>query len=321
MSAPRPIGRVTARHVALLAVSFGTMVYAGIVMSGSYATWAWVRSLGLPLAPEHSLWGMPAVWLPGVGYAVSFMAILFAHEMGHYLTARRHDVPASFPYFIPFFPPLGSLGAVIGMVARPMPSRSLMRVAAFGPFAGMIVAVPVVVVGLLLSDVRPVTGDFEGLRLGGCLLFNGVQRLIFGDVPAGHDVFLHPVALAGWAGCLITGLNLLPFGQLDGGHVMYALLGERFNRIVGPLFVVTGLVLVAVNPGFIVYALLLVFLVKLRHPALSTDGVATGADRWVGRAAIVLFIVTFTPRPVIQSWPSFLAQWAALFGVGDANPL
>lgn len=298
------------RPILLMVAAFLTMFWAGLQSTGTYWVWRAVRSIdALPRSPEHAFWRMPEVWLPGLAYACSLLGILFAHEMGHYVTARRLGVRASLPDFIPFAPPLGTLGAVIRMDVRPMPSRSLVRIAAFGPFAGIVVAIPVVVVGLLLSDVRPVPDGFAGVRLGTCLLFRGIQEVVFPNVPAGHDVFLHPVALAGWAGCLVTGLNLLPFGQLDGGHVAYALLGDRFNRHVRKVFLAAMVLLVAVNPGFIVFGLLVWFLVRVEHPPLAIDGPVRGVDRWIGRVALLLFIVTFTPRPFIQ-------DWGGLFGNG-----
>ena len=283
------------------------MFWAGLQASGTYYAWRMVRGIdGLPLVSSQSLWRTPEAWIPGLSYAVAFMAILFAHEMGHYVTARRRGVDATFPVFLPFFPPLGSLGAIIGMQLEPMRSRSLMRIAAFGPFAGMVVALPVAFIGLMLSEVRVLPPDFGGSQLGSCLLFWGLQRVVFGTVESGSDVFLHPVALAGWAGCLITGINLLPFGQLDGGHIAYGLWGERFNQHVKTVFLVGCAVLIAINPGFIVLAALVWFVVGVTHPPLSSDGVATGVDRRIGLAGVVLFILTFTPRPIITSWSEVL---------------
>ncbi|WP_438019014.1 site-2 protease family protein [Sorangium sp. So ce315] len=169
---------------------------------------------------------LPHAW----PFAVPFLAILLAHEFGHYFAARAHGVEASLPYFIPMpiVSPLGTMGAVISMKGTIKSRNALLDIGASGPLAGLAVALPVLFVGLMQSEVSATSGP--ALQEGRSLLYLLVRRLAVGTIPEGHDVFLGPTAMAGWAGLLITALNLFPVGQLDGGHVGYALFGKRQDR-------------------------------------------------------------------------------------------
>ena len=176
--------------------------------------------------------GDPLPWYAGWTFAVPLLLILLAHEFGHYVAARIHRVPASLPYFLPlpvqFGSPFGTLGAVILMPGRIRSARALLDIGAAGPLAGMLVAIPTMVIGLKLSHVAPsAAGNF--MQEGQSLLYMAIKRLTLGPIPATHDVFLHPTAFAAWAGFFVTSLNLLPFMQLDGGHVAYALFGQRHD--------------------------------------------------------------------------------------------
>lgn len=164
-------------------------------------------------------------------YAVPLMTILLCHEFGHYIAARRHGVAASLPYFLPLpvLSPFGTLGAVITM--PPIRSRNaLLDVGAAGPLAGLVVAVPVLLYGLSLSPVEPQSSG-EYIQEGQSLLYWLLKRLAQGHIPDGYDVMLHPTAMAGWVGLFVTMINLLPWGQLDGGHIAFALLGPTQNRV------------------------------------------------------------------------------------------
>lgn len=173
-----------------------------------------------------------ARFLGGWVFAVPLLTILVGHELGHYVAARLHGVPASLPYFLPLpvLSPFGTMGAVITMRGRIRSRIALLDIGAAGPIAGMVIAVPVLVVGLSLSTVRPIS---EGayIQEGQSLLYWALKRAVLGPIPPGHDVYLHPTALAGWAGLLVTMINMLPWGQLDGGHIAYALLGPVQNRV------------------------------------------------------------------------------------------
>lgn len=166
----------------------------------------------------------------GWTFALPLMAILLTHEFGHYFAALYHRVPASLPYFLPMplVSPFGTMGAVISMRGRIKSRNALLDIGASGPLAGLLVALPVLALGLSRSEVRAVSGPF--IQEGQSLLYLAMKRIVVGPIPAGHDVYLDPVALAGWSGLFVTALNLIPVGQLDGGHIAYALFGARQNR-------------------------------------------------------------------------------------------
>ncbi len=202
----------------LFAATVGSVFLMGALAAG------WIPRASLDSAAE--------VARLGASYALPLLAILLFHEFGHYIAARHHGVPASLPYFIPM--PLlslfGTLGAVIVMPRRIRSARALLDIGAAGPLAGMLVAVPIILYGLSLSEVQPQT-DGHYVQEGQSLLYLALKYVVHGHIPAGHDVFLHPTAFAGWTGFLVTFINLIPFGQLDGGHVAYALLGPRHHGL------------------------------------------------------------------------------------------
>ncbi|WP_437969639.1 site-2 protease family protein [Sorangium sp. So ce260] len=188
-------------------------------------------TLWAPITPEDDsvlslVKALPQTW----PFAVPFLSILLAHEFGHYFAARAHGVEASLPYFIPLpiVSPLGTMGAVISMKGRIKSRNALLDIGASGPLAGLVVALPVLFVGLMYSEVHATSGP--ALQEGRSLLYLLLRRLAVGPIPESHDVFLGPTAMAGWAGLLITAFNLFPVGQLDGGHVAYALFGKQQDR-------------------------------------------------------------------------------------------
>ena len=162
----------------------------------------------------------------GIPFSLSILLILGSHELGHYFTARRLGVDATLPYFLPVPHPMtGTMGAFIKM-RSPVPSKAaLIRVGVAGPLVGFIVAIPVTIIGLAMSTTVALDGTTPGIQLGSSLIFWLLSHLRFGSLPQGVDVMLNPVAFAGWLGFFVTGLNLLPAGQLDGGHIVYAVLG------------------------------------------------------------------------------------------------
>ncbi|MEO1272994.1 MAG: site-2 protease family protein, partial [Myxococcota bacterium] len=239
----------------------------------------------------------PEAWLMALAYAGPVLAILMAHEMGHYLPARRYGVTVTPPYFLPGLPPFGTFGAFIRMQIETMSASKLFRIGAGGPYAGFVVALPTLVIGLMLSDVKPLPEGLEGAHLGDSLLMWGLTALLFPDIPEGHDLFLHPMAFAGWVGMFVTAFNLVPLGQLDGGHVAYTLFGERFNAVVlGLLVVMIGLG-VAVFPGWLVLVAFVLLMGPEHPPVLDEEDRLEGLERWFGYGALVMFVLTFIPQP------------------------
>lgn len=291
----------------LFVLTFLATLRAGVFNASAYhEAHALTALLGFHWEQSPAWWATPAVWGQALGFAVTMMGILLAHEMGHYLTARRRGVPMSPPFFLPWFEPLGTLGAVIAMDATPTRGTHLLRVAVMGPFAGMLVALPALVLGLAWSEVLPVPDGDHVMGLGVCLLMKGLELWLHPGIPPGHDVYLHPVALAGWAGCLITSLNLLPIGQLDGGHTLYAMVGDRFGRLAR---IAAGILMVGaalVYPPWLLLLAILWYAMGIDHPPMLVDGPVGGRDRWLGWGAAALFLLTFTPRPIIGAIPGLL---------------
>ena len=251
----------------------------------------------------------------GLPFSISLMSILLAHEMGHYVTARRNRVDVSAPYFIPApFPSLfiiGTFGAFIRMKSRPRSRRVLFDIGAAGPWAGVIVTIPILIIGLALSKVGPLRQAAGGLELGNSILFHQIAKWILHVDPDTVSVDLNGMAFAGWLGLFVTALNLLPASQLDGGHVVYALFGRR-HRMISRLVVVACILMVVVPYilgmafwyGWLFWAVLL-FAFGLGHPV--TADVDTPLDpmrRFAAWATIALFIVTFSPVPLSITAPT-----------------
>lgn len=262
----------------------------------------------------------------GWTFAVPLLAILIVHEFGHYIAARIHRVDASLPYFLPL-PVLslfGTMGAIIAMRGRIRSRNALLDIGASGPLAGLVIALPVLAVGLHLSPVIPAPSG-PHYQEGQSLLYLAMKRIVLGPIPDGYDVDLHPTAFAGWAGLLLTMLNLLPWGQLDGGHVAYALFGtrqDRFARIFRaallPLFVYNAASLmlpVALGRStqsylqafmdslfwllwFVLLGLVSRFSGGARHPP-TEPGELSPVRRVVAGITLVLFVLLFMPTPLV----------------------
>jgi membrane-associated protease RseP (regulator of RpoE activity) len=277
-------------HIALFAATFLTTAMASALHQG----------VDVLAEPSRLLTGFP--------YAIAIMSILLFHECGHYFLARAHRVDATLPFFIPAPPVIffiGTLGAFIRMRSLPRNRRALFDVGAAGPWAGMLVAVPVLMLGLSLSEIRPAgPADEGGLFLGDSLLFKALSWLVLGTSGDNVTIVLHPVALAGWVGLLVTALNLLPVGQLDGGHVVYAAFGERWHRWISRGTLAALIVLGASGAAtWLVWAVLL-SLLGLRHPRLLDQETPLDPPRkWAAVATLAMFLVTFMPEPVYFSQP------------------
>jgi membrane-associated protease RseP (regulator of RpoE activity) len=240
--------------------------------------------------------------LNGLWYSASVLAILGAHEFGHYYACRYYEVDASLPYFLPVPLPLtGTMGAFI-RIRQPIPTkRELFDIGIAGPIAGFVIAVPVLFIGMALSHVVKVPTDFRGIELGEPLLFKAASWLVWGTQPAGYSVNMHPMAFAAWFGMLATALNLFPIGQLDGGHISYAVLGRKSTVIT--LIMVACLVgLTFLSLSWLVWTALTVGMLVVfgpRHPRTFDEDQPLDRRRlWLALFAVIMFILCFTPSPI-----------------------
>jgi membrane-associated protease RseP (regulator of RpoE activity) len=244
-------------------------------------------------------------WLVGIAeglrYAVPVMLILICHEMGHFIQAHRYGVYASLPYFIPMpFSPIGTLGAVIAMEPRMGGRRALFDIGITGPLAGLVPTLIFLVVGLKHSTLA-VPSKNALFYFGDPLLFQFLAEWILGPIPKGHVVAADPMAFAGWVGLLVTSLNLIPIGQLDGGHILYAILRKRAHKV-ATLLLFSALFLVVWQwESLGNWSLMLVLLILLGpiHPPTADDDEPLGMGRMLlGWLTLAFIIVGFTPMPI-----------------------
>jgi membrane-associated protease RseP (regulator of RpoE activity) len=247
----------------------------------------------------------------GVSYSISIMLILLGHEMGHYFMSQRHGIKSTLPFFLPFpLPPFGTLGAVIRMEGTVSSRKALFDTGVAGPLTSLTLSIVAIAIGLRLSEIVPVSHLREGtIRLANPLLFSLVQHLVMGAVPDNYDVILHPIGYAGWVGLFVTALNLLPIGQLDGGHVAYALFGKRSRLIFIIALSIMAFITIFYNPGWILL-LVLIILFGFRHPApLDDETPLDGKRKLLGGIAFLALFVSFTPAP----FPEFAEEFEKLF--------
>lgn len=236
-------------------------------------------------------------------YAIAVMTILTFHEFGHFLQARRYGVPASWPFFIPMpIGPIGTMGAVIGMSGGMGNRKALFDIGITGPLAGLVPTLICVVVGLQWSHVGPQIPGAE--EFGEPLLFQFISRQVFGPLPPNTTVYAHPLCMAGWVGIFLTALNLFPISQLDGGHVLYALL-RRKAHVISTMVLASAAaaVLLTGNYGWLLMIMLLT-LIGPNHPPTANDSVPLGTFRVVlGWLTLAFVIIGFTPTPFYQVQP------------------
>ena len=267
-------------HVVLFLVTFATTTLAGAWQNG-------VDIFDFPLDPLEVASGLP--------FSCTLMTILLAHEMGHYLMSRRYGVEATLPYFLPGPSFIGTFGAFIKMQSRMPDRKSLFDIGAAGPLAGLALSIAAVLIGLRL-EAPPQTGPDIGL--GPSFLFVFLVNLALGGFP--QETFaLHPVAAAGWVGLFVTAINLLPAGQLDGGHVSYALFGQRHVRVSQLTVVLLFLFgLFGGWLGWIFWGILILALTGLRHPPpIDPDTPLDPKRKVLGWFLLATLAVTFTPDP------------------------
>jgi membrane-associated protease RseP (regulator of RpoE activity) len=239
----------------------------------------------------------PARIYEGFPFSLTLMTILLSHEFSHYFASMKHHTQATLPYFIPAPSIIGTFGAFIKMKSPIVTRKALIDIGASGPIAGFVVSIIASAVGLSLSKHVAVTETSGALSLGDSILFSFISRLILGVTPDSHDILLHPVAFAGWIGFFVTSLNLIPIGQLDGGHIAYALFGERHRKISTALVAALFLLGMFFWEGWMMWAALM-FVLGLKHPPVIYWEIPLDRRRrLIGALAFIIFIVTFTPLP------------------------
>ncbi|MDI6703842.1 MAG: site-2 protease family protein [bacterium] len=233
----------------------------------------------------------------GIPFSFSLLLILLAHELGHYFMCKHHGVKATLPYFLPVPHPLiGTFGAFIKIRSPVFTKQALMDIGAAGPLAGFILSVPIVIIGLKLSKVVAVSNMKEAITLGDSIIFRLLCKLVLGPLQANSDIILHQVAFAGWIGLLVTSLNLLPVGQLDGGHIAYSLFGRR-QKTIAKITILSLLAMSLKWPGWFFWTFL-ILLLGFHHPRPLDDITPLNTKRkMIGVLALLILILSFIPVP------------------------
>ena len=275
--------------------------FVGLGWSASYL---FFESGANPVTEAGRALSDPRVFPLSALYAAVLMTILVGHELGHYLTCRRYGIRATLPFFIPAPTLIGTLGAFIKIKSPINFKRHLFDIGANGPLVGFLLAFPALVVGLAFSRVTTYVPAGDIISFGEPLLFKILSAFFFGRTPEGSALVLHPVGFAGWVGILVTSFNLIPFGQLDGGHIAYALLGRKARLVskgVVAIFVVMG---VFFWVGWFLWAAVILFFefkskLRLRHPPVLDEDVPLDPKRrFLSVLIVIIFILSFIPDPV-----------------------
>ena len=277
------IPKVPRIHWILFLLTVFTTLLAGAIMEGA------------------QILDNPLDLIKGVPFSFTLMFILGTHEFGHYYYAQKHKVDASLPFFIPAPPFLfliGTFGAFIKIKSPIYRKDALLQIGAAGPIAGFIIAVPALILGLFLSDIVE-KSDIQGaLILGDSILMKILTWVTHPDLMESQDIMLHPIAFAGWIGLLVTMLNLLPIGQLDGGHVAYAMLGEK-QKLIGQAAFILLVPLSFLSINWLVWGLLLLLLMRtVKHPPIQDIHIPLSeSDKRIGYICLLIFILCFIPAP------------------------
>jgi Zn-dependent protease len=295
-----PIERLERRRLVPLLLFLATCFF-----TFAAGTYGWIPTL---FGMQGDAWDLPgtlqmmiARWDTGLIYMACVMGMLTAHEMGHFLMTVRYRIPASFPIFLPM--PMmysGTMGAVIGMEGSRANRKQLFDIGLAGPLAGLVVTIPLVWIGIKIADVAE--PGKHGLAFGDPLLAQLLIKWLRPEIPEGGSIFTNPIYMAGWIGMFITGLNMLPLSQLDGGHVVYALFRKKSYVIArGFLLIAIGYVIIS---GNITWTLMIVIIamIGVDHPPTSDDDVDLGPVRTVlGTLSLGIPILCFTPVPIYMT--------------------
>ncbi|MGE3316882.1 MAG: site-2 protease family protein [Planctomycetaceae bacterium] len=295
----RPTIRSRKRRALLLflATCVSVFIVGMIPGAGPAGFFVFLRLLIAPVEGAN----IPILIFNGITYALAVIAILGAHEMGHYLQARRYGVPASLPYFIPFpISPFGTMGAVIVQGAGVANRKEMFDIAITGPLAGLVLTFPILTIGLLDAGTAELPENPIGPVFGDPLIITWMFDWLRGPRTPGHEILLNPLLFAGWVGVFITALNLMPIGQLDGGHILYTLIGRRAHTVA--YLLLYGSIFYMVYTGEYAYGLILILLLIMgpRHPPTADDTVPLGLFRVIlGWLTLGFIIIGFTPRPIV----------------------
>jgi membrane-associated protease RseP (regulator of RpoE activity) len=289
-------------HALLLLATLLTTTVVGAGLSRSFAAG---RPFDYDLTGGYvAMWHDPGYLLDGLPFSLTLLLILMAHEMGHYLAARYYRVDATLPFFLPAPTLIGTFGAFIRIRSPIIAKRILFDIGIAGPLAGFAMLILPMAAGVSLSKVIPGIGTQGELIYGTPLIVRLFEWVIFPNV-ASNDIYLHPIARAAWVGVLATALNLLPIGQLDGGHVLYSFLGEKtriLSRIFATMLAALGayeLFTTDYKAGYLwLFWAALLFLFGMRHPMIVDPSPLSRTRRWLGFLALIIFILSFTPAPV-----------------------
>ena len=277
------IPKISRIHWILFLLTIFTTLFAGALMEGA------------------QIYSNPLEIFKGIPFSFTLLFILGTHEFGHYYYAQKHKVDATLPYFIPAPPFLfliGTFGAFIKIKSPIYRKDALLQIGAAGPIAGFIIAVPALVIGLLLSEVIE-KKDIQGaIILGDSIIMKVLTFITHPGLLESQDIMLHPIAFAGWIGLLVTMLNLLPIGQLDGGHIAYAMLGEK-QDIIGKLAFLLLIPLSFFSINWLIWGILLLLLMRsVKHPPIQDIHVPLSyKDKRIGYACLIIFILCFIPTP------------------------
>lgn len=293
MESDWPQIRRRALHLLLFLLTLWTVSAAGAQLDVNFR-------LNRPYAAEDLLTFFrtlinPTALMDGLPFSLTLLTILFAHEMGHYLTCRYYGIDASFPYFLPAPTLIGTLGAFIRIRSVITRRQHLFDVGVAGPIAGFVFIVPALAIGLAYSKIIPGIERESDLVFSTPLLQRMLESAIFPGI-ASADIHLHPIARAAWAGLLATALNLLPIGQLDGGHILYSFVGER-HKVLTIIFILALIPLSYYSLSWLLWAVLLFFLGR-KHPRIYDPQKLSRGRVQLGALALVLFVLCFSPTPV-----------------------
>ncbi len=284
-----------ALHWLLFGLTLCTTTLVGVVLTHSFQLES-PLDLDQYLRVFSTLHNRPVLLFDGLAFSLTLMTILLAHELGHYFACRYYGIDASLPYFLPFPSPIGTLGAFIRIRSPIYTRQALFDVGIAGPLAGFIVLIPALIIGIGESKVIPGIAERGDLIFGVPLIQRFFEWIIFPHVRSA-DILLHPIARAAWVGILATALNLMPIGQLDGGHILYAFTGRR-HKLLSRIFVLALIPMgIFYSASWFVWAVLLFFL-ALRHPVIYDITKLDSNRVALGVAALAIFLLTFMLTPL-----------------------